>query len=343
MNGRLYDPMLHRFLMPDNFVQDPYSSLSYNRYSYVLNNPLMYTDPSGEIANCPECYENPENPGRIELGPGEQELIDNYLEHLVNEITRAQYNRWFEGAIGKPVENWVNKHIKGPVDDFFDWVHGRNGAGDGPAPPIYTASLPVSPGSGGPNNLPIFGTSSAGGLGIPGGDLLRTGADFVPFVGSGLDIYEGIRDGDGWQVAMGAGFLVLDVATLGSSSLVKGAVKTGIKAGGRSLAKGGSKYLYHYTSEAAAQNISKTGLRTGKDGFLYLTNKGGLSPLQAQIELALPANRALTTSILRIDSSGLSPSIIRRVQGNLPGMGAGGGTEFLFNQYIPANLIKIFK
>ena len=91
------------------------------------------------------------------------------------------------------------------------------------------------------------------------------------------------------------------------------------------------------------QSISKTGLRTGKDGFLYLTNKSGLSPLQAQIELALPANRALPTSILRIDASGLSPSMIRRVQGNLPGMGAGGGTEFLFNQNIPANLIKIVK
>ncbi|WP_150452450.1 FG-GAP-like repeat-containing protein, partial [Arenibacter lacus] len=49
MNGRLYDSMLHRFLMPDNFVQDPYSTLSYNRYSYVLNNPLMYTDANGEF------------------------------------------------------------------------------------------------------------------------------------------------------------------------------------------------------------------------------------------------------------------------------------------------------
>ncbi len=48
MNGRLYDPMLHRFLMPDNFVQDPFNTQNYNRYSYVLNNPLRYVDPSGE-------------------------------------------------------------------------------------------------------------------------------------------------------------------------------------------------------------------------------------------------------------------------------------------------------
>ena len=104
-------------------------------------------------------------------------------------------------------------------------------------------------------------------------------------------------------------------------------------------------YLYHYTSEVAAKNISKVGLLTeySTDGYIYLTNKAKLFPLQAQIELALPANRALPTSILRIDASGLSPSIIRRVQGNLSGMGAGGGTEFLFNQNIPANLIKIVK
>jgi len=49
MNGRLYDPVLRSFLMPDNFVQQPENTQNYNRYSYVLNNPLMYTDPSGEL------------------------------------------------------------------------------------------------------------------------------------------------------------------------------------------------------------------------------------------------------------------------------------------------------
>ncbi|WP_423129759.1 hypothetical protein [Gaoshiqia sp. Z1-71] len=33
--------------LPDNQVQDPTNSQSYNRYSYCLNNPLRYTDPSG--------------------------------------------------------------------------------------------------------------------------------------------------------------------------------------------------------------------------------------------------------------------------------------------------------
>jgi hypothetical protein len=50
MNGRLYDPKLHRFLQPDNYVQDPGDTQNYNRYGYVLNNPLKYTDPSGELS-----------------------------------------------------------------------------------------------------------------------------------------------------------------------------------------------------------------------------------------------------------------------------------------------------
>jgi len=48
MNGRLYDPKLHRFLQPDNYIQEPYNTQNYNKYAYVLNNPLKYTDPSGE-------------------------------------------------------------------------------------------------------------------------------------------------------------------------------------------------------------------------------------------------------------------------------------------------------
>ena len=49
MKGRMYDPKLGRFLSPDPFVQAPTDPQNYNRYSYCLNNPLKYTDPSGEI------------------------------------------------------------------------------------------------------------------------------------------------------------------------------------------------------------------------------------------------------------------------------------------------------
>jgi len=47
MNGRIYDPVIGRFMGPDPFIQDPGSLQSYNRYSYVWNNPFAGTDPSG--------------------------------------------------------------------------------------------------------------------------------------------------------------------------------------------------------------------------------------------------------------------------------------------------------
>lgn len=48
MNGRMYDPILGRFLSPDPFVQAPDFSQNFNRYSYCLNNPLIYTDENGQ-------------------------------------------------------------------------------------------------------------------------------------------------------------------------------------------------------------------------------------------------------------------------------------------------------
>jgi len=47
MNGRVYDPMLARFLSTDPYVQSPLNLQSLNRYSYVMNNPLNAVDPDG--------------------------------------------------------------------------------------------------------------------------------------------------------------------------------------------------------------------------------------------------------------------------------------------------------
>ena len=49
-NARLYDPFIGRFLAPDPLIQNPASTQNFNRYSYCLNNPLKYTDESGEYA-----------------------------------------------------------------------------------------------------------------------------------------------------------------------------------------------------------------------------------------------------------------------------------------------------
>ncbi len=47
MNGRIYDAALGRFLQPNPLVQSPDDAQSWNAYTYVFNNPLAYTDPTG--------------------------------------------------------------------------------------------------------------------------------------------------------------------------------------------------------------------------------------------------------------------------------------------------------
>ena len=46
-NARWYDPALGRFIQPDTIVPEPGNPQALNRYSYCLNNPVKYTDPSG--------------------------------------------------------------------------------------------------------------------------------------------------------------------------------------------------------------------------------------------------------------------------------------------------------
>jgi RHS repeat-associated protein len=61
MNGRMYDPLLARFLNADPLLQENTDGQNFNRYSYVLNNPTKYTDPSGYAfqgaGNAPAAYD----------------------------------------------------------------------------------------------------------------------------------------------------------------------------------------------------------------------------------------------------------------------------------------------
>src|SRR5918997_3062264 len=49
-NYRYYDSHIRRFTQPDDIIQDVYNPQDLNRYSYVRNNPIRYTDPSGHYA-----------------------------------------------------------------------------------------------------------------------------------------------------------------------------------------------------------------------------------------------------------------------------------------------------
>ena len=61
LNARIYDPTIGRFMSADTIVQNPFSSQSYNRYSYIENGPLSGADPTG---HCNETASTSDAPGK---------------------------------------------------------------------------------------------------------------------------------------------------------------------------------------------------------------------------------------------------------------------------------------
>ena len=99
-----------------------------------------------------------------------------------------------------------------------------------------------------------------------GNDLV----DFVPVVGSGRDVYQGFSEGNGLLVASGIVFLGVDIFTMGSGSLVKGAIKNGFKYIFKSSAKNATKSAVETTVKSAAE----TTVKESSESALKQTTKG---------------------------------------------------------------------
>ena len=104
MNARVYDSDLGRFLSADTIVPNPYDSQSFNRYSYVQNNPLNYVDPTGH-----------ESLGSIEVYGGDPLVI--YLNDLIYSTdTGSDYNRYIiygSGSSSSDIDSGYSDYSSG--------------------------------------------------------------------------------------------------------------------------------------------------------------------------------------------------------------------------------------
>lgn len=100
MNGRLYDPVVGRFLSPDENVQMPDFSQNFNRYSYALNNPLVYVDSDGEIVLLAAVLIGAAVGGVVNYGI---QVASNYVEG--HRGAEAWLNKidWFDVGVGAVV------------------------------------------------------------------------------------------------------------------------------------------------------------------------------------------------------------------------------------------------
>lgn len=101
MNGRVYDYNLGRFLSVDPFIQEPGNSQSMNPYSYIMNNPLAGTDPSGYLS----CSESELDSCMI--GEGETAEITNEDGEVTSTITNNK-----DGSVTYNIATDNGKQVK---------------------------------------------------------------------------------------------------------------------------------------------------------------------------------------------------------------------------------------
>jgi RHS repeat-associated protein len=221
--ARYYIPWLARWMSSDPIVLGD----GVNTFCYCSNNPINLLDPSGKGSG--DWYDVETEDPRA-----------TYKQNIVTgDVIRHEPGRlevWKEtGTPGQYVA--VYTEMVFPEDTLI--------ANQSTMPPPLEPPPPPEPD---PETPTPEDDSSA----------LETAADvvtdFIPFVGSGKDLYRGIRDGDGWGIAFGIGGLALDVFTLGSGSIVKGAAKTGAKQVAKQVIKQEAKQLI----KQEAKQIIKT-------------------------------------------------------------------------------------
>ncbi len=85
MNGRIYDFNLGRFLSVDPFLQFPENSQSANPYSYILNNPMSGTDPTGYLSCSLEedqsCLDKANNGESITIKDKDGKKVGTYTQN----------------------------------------------------------------------------------------------------------------------------------------------------------------------------------------------------------------------------------------------------------------------
>ncbi len=152
MNGRVYDPILGRFLTPDPLVQAPTLSQSWNRYSYVWNNPLRNADPSGYKTSSTTSTEYAQEVQRN----GKQADVDQVIE-LPNAtiklykngdvgviVKKGSENQGTKtdsvGEIGSKTKSWLKSGIAGKASGSASLVNGSSQA----SPTMGNVQVPVS-------------------------------------------------------------------------------------------------------------------------------------------------------------------------------------------------------
>jgi RHS repeat-associated protein len=309
MNGRIYDPVLGRFLAPDNQVQNPDFLQTYNKYAYVFNNPLGYTDPSGWAGDSP-LYNSPYIGGTTSYlfntpdgglgktngayggtGAASESIMDLIVNHQTNLSvpgpgssgngpsygTAGNGPSYGTAAKGTSISNNVGG-IKVIRDGNISFTFVNNSGLENNFVPPAEKSINSSP------QVIVDQSTESVGISEPS-PLVR----IIPVVGNGWEAAHHFSNGNYWRGAGYTALAISDVFLVKSlyTAAVKGAVMLFTKSAAKEVSQMGFKELQTltrtYSTEMNAffksggtQVASKEALQAYKElATRMLNNTGG--------------------------------------------------------------------
>jgi hypothetical protein len=295
-----------RFITPDPLVGRPSNSQEFNRYSYANNSPFHFVDTTGFQDALPGDPADPPPPSSPSV-PGE--------------------NGGDAGSGTDPLSNGFGADAPAGntvVDDQLPTV------GD---------AIAASNASTGKQTLDLTGNY----LFRPDQHNTDTSKAYLVMlvaaaVGPALEFFEGIwATLSTWAVLHpGTVEVATAIAAAQGGTMIEGAAP-------ERAAEEAASEAFHFGFSKNMSSIMDEGLRLGENGKgAFATLDGTLSPLQAQVDLALSPNRGLPDALLRIDLDGLRsagyeiPDVTQVGRSfNMPG----GGTEMQFPYSVPPNFL----
>jgi len=243
MNGRVYDPAISMFLSPDPYIQAPTMTQNFNRYSYCLNNPLMYTDPSGEWFTADDL---------IAAGAG---FAFNYVAYGIKHGDWGG-NALKAGAVGA-LTAWLGWNTGGASVGLSQFIGNMA---------INTAASYIIP----PINIPISSNSS-----ISISPSFMLGSNGLGF-GMNVSGNYNINLGNGYSMNLGVSLTGMDNAASTGTGLAGSLFTLG---GGASISKGeyalGLYSTNFSSSDGTSQRVGGMSAKAGKFSFRY-ENDGAL-------------------------------------------------------------------
>ncbi len=280
MNARLYDPAVGQFVSADTMVPHPDSTQGFNRYAYVNNNPLVFTDPSGHEDRYDLTYwrDGPSHGIAYNTGPNGSGV---YQIVCTNCLRGSDLGGLYSspGTGGGSLQSWLDQgHGYGYSQIGFNTGSNlsivRNGGFTGGVSTIiYTNTTPVAQSSTGGSTgssappprqfAPVEGAYKPGSIQLTAvaGSIAKNLLPGVDFAHNG---WLAAKEGDYAMAGVYGIGAISDVflfaVTGGQEKLVESALKEAVEY----TVEHGANYIAKEAGEHAATNLA------AKEGVVYL-------------------------------------------------------------------------